>query len=108
MQLIGIKPKLTTLYGNSKNTSNCFNCRLLAEKNQIENQTSHITRTLERKIKELEEELETARRQVAATVCGAEVKKEKIETKITDLEQKIRKEKEEEKVNSSKAMCIWY
>lgn len=78
-----------------------FGFRLIAEKKQIEHQTSHITKTLEKRIKELEEELETAKRQVAATVCGADVKKEKIETKIAELEQKIRKEKEEQQVSKT-------
>lgn len=72
--------------------------KLLSEKNEIEKRSSQVQNNLERKIRELEEELETARRQVAAAACGAEVKKENIEGKIEDLEQKIRKEKEDEKL----------
>ncbi|XP_072932888.1 uncharacterized protein [Epargyreus clarus] len=71
---------------------------LLSEKRQIETQTTQIKKSLEARVKQLEEELETARRQVAAAMCGAEVKKDKIEQKIVELEKKIRNEKEDEQL----------
>ncbi|XP_045523402.1 myosin-2 isoform X1 [Pieris brassicae] len=72
--------------------------KLLSEKKQIEQQTEQVRKSLEAKIMKLEQELETARRQIAAAENGAYVKKDKIEEKIEELEQKIRKEKEDEKL----------
>lgn len=78
--------------------------QLIGEKKQIEEQTAQLRNTLEARVKDLEEELETAKRQVAATVCGAEVKKEKIEEKIQEIEEKIKKEKEDEQLPVDPAM----
>ncbi|XP_059057391.1 rootletin-like isoform X2 [Achroia grisella] len=78
--------------------------KLIGEKKQIEEQTAQLKKVLEARIKNLEEELETANRQVAATLCGAEVKKEQIEEKIQELEGKIQKEKEDEKLPVDPAM----
>lgn len=50
-------------------------------------------------MKDLEEELETTRRQVNAAVCGAEFKKDKLEEKIVQLEDQIRKDKEDAEVH---------
>lgn len=50
------------------------------------------------RVKELEEELETAKRQIAATICGGEVKKEKVDEKISELESQLRKDTEVGKV----------
>ncbi|XP_045769692.1 axoneme-associated protein mst101(2)-like isoform X2 [Maniola jurtina] len=71
---------------------------LIKDKKEIEKQTEQLKRTLEKKIKDLEEELETTRRQIAAAVCGAEYKKEKLEQKIVNLEDEIEKEKDDEKL----------
>ncbi|CAH2047458.1 unnamed protein product, partial [Iphiclides podalirius] len=68
---------------------------LLAEKSEMELKAKNLKKTLEARVKHLEEELESAKRQVAAAECGAEVKREKIEEKINELENKIRIEKEE-------------
>lgn len=76
--------------------------RLISEKKQIEDQSGKLRKGLEKRIKELEEELETTKRQMAATVCGATVKKEKIDEQIHKLERAINKEKENEKVCHSK------
>lgn len=70
----------------------------MLEKNQIEDQTAKHIKVLEKKIGELEEELDTAKRQVAATVFGAHVKQERIEEKIVEIESKLKKEQEDEKV----------
>jgi septal ring factor EnvC (AmiA/AmiB activator) len=76
--------------------SNIF--RLIAEKKQIEASSSKLRKSLENRINELEDELETARRQMDATVCGAAVKKDKIDEEICKIEHEIDKEKENEKV----------
>ncbi|XP_039754802.1 myosin-7 isoform X2 [Pararge aegeria] len=68
---------------------------LLKEKEEIKKQTERLKGTLEKKVKNLEEELETSRRQVTAAVSGAEYKKEKLEEKIVVLEDQIKKEAED-------------
>ncbi|XP_069357809.1 axoneme-associated protein mst101(2)-like isoform X2 [Maniola hyperantus] len=73
---------------------------LIKEKKEIEQQTEKLKKTLNKKIKNLEEELETTRRQIAAAVCGAEYKKDKLEQKIVNLEDAIEKEKKDEKIPS--------
>ncbi|XP_063826893.1 axoneme-associated protein mst101(2) isoform X3 [Ostrinia nubilalis] len=72
--------------------------KLITEKKQIEDQTGKIRKGLEKRIKELEEELETTKRQMAAAVCGAEVKKGKLNEQINKIENEILKEKENEKL----------
>ncbi|CAH2084508.1 unnamed protein product [Euphydryas editha] len=72
--------------------------KLISEKKEIEKQTSQIKKVLEARVKDLEQELETAKRQVSAAICGAEIKKDKIEEKIDELEGKIKKEKEDEQL----------
>ncbi|CAK1585652.1 unnamed protein product [Parnassius mnemosyne] len=72
--------------------------KLLAEKSEVEKNAEKVKKSLELRIKQLEEDLETARRQIAAAECGAEVKKEKIENKIVELEEKIRREKDAEQM----------
>lgn len=79
----------------------CYFFRLISEKREIEKQTSQVKKVLEDKVKSLEEELEIAKRQVTAAMCGAEVKKDKIEEKIEELEDKIKKEKQNEQVSST-------
>ncbi|XP_041980148.1 myosin-8-like isoform X2 [Aricia agestis] len=70
--------------------------KLLTEKREIEEHTEEIKKKLEKRIRELEEELDVAKRQITVTIGGAEVKKDRIEEQIVDLEQQIRKEKEKE------------
>ncbi|KAF9422568.1 hypothetical protein HW555_001772, partial [Spodoptera exigua] len=77
---------------------------LLTEKKRIESQTQETKKKLEMRVQELEEELETAKRQIAATVCGGEVKKEKIEEQISDLESKLRRDQETGKQPADPAM----
>ncbi|KAF9802058.1 hypothetical protein SFRURICE_004309, partial [Spodoptera frugiperda] len=77
---------------------------LLTEKKRIESQTEETKRKLEQRVQELEEELETAKRQIAATVCGGEAKKEKIEEQISDLESQLRKDQETGKQPADPAM----
>lgn len=72
--------------------------RLLTEKKRIESQTEETKRKLEQRVHQLEEELDTAKRQITATVCGGEAKKEKIEEEISDLESQLRKDQETGKV----------
>ncbi|XP_026496411.2 myosin-4 isoform X1 [Vanessa tameamea] len=72
--------------------------KLIHEKKEIEKQTSQIKKILETRVQELEEELETTRRQVSTAVWGAEIQRDKIEEKIDELEDKIKKEKEEEQL----------
>ncbi|KAL0880369.1 hypothetical protein ABMA27_002808 [Loxostege sticticalis] len=72
--------------------------QLITEKKKIEEQTAKIRKGLEKRIKDLEEELETTKRQMAVTVCGAEMKKEKIDEQIYKLEREIVSEKENEKL----------
>lgn len=70
-----------------------FICRLIAERHEIENKAEQTKKALETKIHQLQEELETAKRQVVATVCGCEAKKDRIDEKIDELEKTIRKDK---------------
>lgn len=62
---------------------------------------------LEQNVKMLEEELETVKRQLAATSSCAEAKKGKIEDKIVELENKIAKEKHDQKVFYYLNICIF-
>ncbi|XP_022828408.1 axoneme-associated protein mst101(2) isoform X2 [Spodoptera litura] len=78
--------------------------KLLTEKKRIEGQTEETKKKLEMRVQELEEELETAKRQIAATVCGGEAKKEKIEEQISDLEVQLRKDQETGKQPADPAM----
>lgn len=70
----------------------------MSEKHKIINQTEDLKKKLCSKIHALENEIETARRQIAAAVCGAEVKKDKIEGKIDELQCILKCEKEKERV----------
>lgn len=79
----------------------CVISRLISEKKQIEKQTADMRKILEKRITQLEEELETTRRQMQAAACGADVKKEKIDEKINQIEDKINQEKEDEMVPMS-------
>lgn len=47
----------------------------------------------------MEEEVATAKRQIAAAIGGAEVKKEKIDEKIEQIEKKLRGQHENEGVS---------
>lgn len=76
-----------------------FNFRLIAERHDIENKAEQTKKALEAKICQLQEELETAKRQVSATVCGCEAKKGRIDEKIDELEKVIRKEKKNDNVS---------
>ncbi|CAH1636359.1 unnamed protein product [Spodoptera littoralis] len=78
--------------------------KLLTEKKRIEGQTEETKKKLEMRVQELEEELDTAKRQIAATVCGGEAKKEKIEEQISDLEVQLRKDQETGKQPADPAM----
>ncbi|CAG4929608.1 unnamed protein product [Colias eurytheme] len=71
---------------------------LLSEKKQIEQKMNEVCKNLEAKVKKLEQELDTARRQIAAAVNGADIKKDRIEEKVEELEVKLRQEKEDEKL----------
>lgn len=70
--------------------------KLIGEKRQIEDQTSKLTKALEKRVRELEEELETAHRQMAAAASRAEARKDMIEDKIVELEENIRRQKDNE------------
>lgn len=72
----------------------------MSEKKQIEDQTSHNIKKLENKIDQLVDELETAKRQIAAAISGANVQKDMIEEKIVELETKLKHEREDDKVNT--------
>lgn len=78
---------------NSQNGFNIF--RLMAEKERVQEQAAKTQATLEKRVKELEEELETAKRQVLAAAYGASVKQETIDETIHNLEMKLKQEKEE-------------
>lgn len=80
-----------------KNTSLFF--RLISERHEIENKAEQTKRALEAKVCQLQEELETAKRQVLATVCGCEAKKGRIDEKIDELEKVIRKDKKNDHVS---------
>ncbi|XP_014367087.2 myosin-2 isoform X1 [Papilio machaon] len=67
---------------------------LIAEKSEIEKKAKSVKESFEKKVRNLEEQLETARRQLSAAECGAEVKRERIEERIEQLEKKVREEKE--------------
>ncbi|KPI95855.1 hypothetical protein RR46_11568 [Papilio xuthus] len=67
---------------------------LLAEKSEIEKKAKEVKESFEKKVRHLEEQLATARRQLSAAECGAEVKRERIEQRIDQLEKKVREEKE--------------
>ncbi|XP_026318741.1 axoneme-associated protein mst101(2) isoform X2 [Hyposmocoma kahamanoa] len=70
--------------------------KLLAERHEIETKAEHTKKTLEAKICKLQNELETAKRQVLATVCGCEAKKGEIDIKIDELERVTRKDPKNE------------
>ena len=72
--------------------------RLLTEKRNIEEQTLETKKKLEAKVRDLEEQLKTAKRQICATICGGEAKKESIEEKIASIESKLVNNKESSKV----------
>ncbi|XP_047024915.1 axoneme-associated protein mst101(2) isoform X2 [Helicoverpa zea] len=78
--------------------------KLLVEKKEVEKQTQQIKEKLELRVRELEEELEITKRQVAVTICGGEVKKEKIEEKISDLESQLRRDTESGKQPADPSM----
>ncbi|XP_026744507.1 axoneme-associated protein mst101(2)-like isoform X1 [Trichoplusia ni] len=67
---------------------------LIAEKQNVESQAAEVKSKLEMRIKELQEELETTKRQISAALCGAESKKEVIEERITELESQLRRDTE--------------
>lgn len=52
------------------------------------------------KIKELQEELDTTKRQISAAIYGAENKKEAIEERISELESQLRRDTEAGKVKN--------
>ncbi|XP_068634042.1 rootletin-like isoform X2 [Battus philenor] len=67
---------------------------LLAEKSEMETKSKAARKALENRVSNLEEELETARRQLSAAECGAQMKRERIDEKIGALEEKIKSEKD--------------
>lgn len=69
---------------------------LLKEKEHIESKTRQTQEALERRIKELEEEVETTKRQITVAISGGETKKDKIEEKINEIEKVLRSEHENE------------
>lgn len=72
---------------------------LLAERHDIQAKAENTKKALEERINELQEELETTKRQVIATVCGCEVKKGEIDRKIDELERATRKDSIKEHVS---------
>lgn len=78
--------------------------QLLSEKKQIEEQTSQNIKKLENKIDQLVDELETAKRQIAAAISGAHVQKDMIEEKIVELETKLKHEREDDKLPADPSM----
>ncbi|KAJ8723176.1 hypothetical protein PYW08_003088 [Mythimna loreyi] len=69
---------------------------LIGERRTVEEQTQEMKRKLEAKVKKLEEELETSKRQLLATICGADVKKERIEEKIASLESELGRSRQQQ------------
>lgn len=78
-----------------------FVFRLIAERHEIEKKGEQTKKALEANICKLENELETAKRQVLATVCGCEAKKGEIDERIDELERVTRKDKTNDHVSIS-------
>lgn len=92
--------------GPSAKTSNMESqiISLLAEKRKIEAQANSVKTKLNCKIKELEDQLEIAKKQIEASESGAKYKKSKVEEKIELLNCGIKLEKDKEKVPADKEM----
>ncbi|KAL4709700.1 hypothetical protein ACJJTC_007431 [Scirpophaga incertulas] len=78
--------------------------KLILEKKQIEESSSKQQKSLEQRVRELESDLQTARRQIAAVTSGVEARKYKIDGEINKIENEMQKVKECEKLPADPMM----